>query len=79
MFMFDRRLAVVRNVSVYTSFSDDIKAQLFTTISYRFFMVMFLICTAILCCFFIHYYISGSSRDENLSFVRIYLLQRFLE
>jgi hypothetical protein len=52
MFVSDRRLAVVRNISFYTSFSDDIKAQLFTTISYRFFMVMFLICTAILCYFF---------------------------
>jgi hypothetical protein len=76
MFMSDRRLAVVHNVSFYTSFSDDIKAQLFTTISYRFFMVMFLICTAILCYFFIQSYISGFSRDENLPFVRIYLQQR---
>ena len=62
-----------------TSFSDNVKAQLFTTISCTFFMVMFLIWTAILCYFLIHSYISGSSREENLSFVRIYLLQRFLE
>jgi len=54
-----------------TSFSDNVKAQLFTTISCTFFMVMFLIRTAILCYFLIHSYIFGSSREENLSFVPI--------
>lgn len=66
MFVSDRRLAVIRNVSFYTSFSDDIKAQLFTTISYRFFMVMFLTCTAILCYFFSYILIFLDSQETKI-------------
>ena len=77
--MSDDIYTAVHNLSFSTSFSEKIKVQLFTTISYTFFMGMFLILTAILCYFFVHSYISGVARDENLSFVRIYLLQRFLD